>query len=164
MTRAITLTMLLALGTSGFTLVLRAHAVAAALPAAAGAAVDQAAGSVWDGVYAVAQARRGAGFAERCRACHGFDLEGGVAPSLMGREFVARWDGRTLADLFERIEVNFAAPGDAATEAARAASVRQQSVDFLAYLLIANGFPAGAAELPAASERLKALRVLASRP
>src|SRR5689334_7822726 len=60
--------------------------------------------SVWDGVYTVAQAERGAeAYAARCAECHGSDLSGtGEAPALASPEFLSHFDGRSVGDLFDR--------------------------------------------------------------
>jgi len=48
-------------------------------------AAYQAERSVWDGVYTAGQAARGdALWADKCSKCHGPDMTGGDAPSLVG--------------------------------------------------------------------------------
>jgi S-disulfanyl-L-cysteine oxidoreductase SoxD len=98
--------------------------------------------SVWDGVYTEEQANRGKqGYADQCASCHGPELTGGeMAPALAGGEFMAGWDGLTVGDLFERIRISMPqnAPGSLSG---------QQNADILAFVLAANKFPAGSAEL-----------------
>ena len=111
--------------------------------------------SVWDGVYTVDQARRGAAITSRCVSCHGPDLSGDTAPTLVGPAFAARWNGWMLGDLTERInaEVRTLAPlyvaEDKEAAAGDPASLRyRQSADVLAYILLVNRFPGGQVELP----------------
>jgi len=61
--------------------------------------------SVWDGVFADDQAKKGqAAYNDNCSSCHGDTLMGGEsAPALAGGEFLSNWNGLTLGDLFERI-------------------------------------------------------------
>ena len=64
--------------------------------------------SVWDGVYTVEQAQRGAPlYQQSCAECHGPDLAGGeMSPGLVGGEFVWNWNGLSVGDLFERLRVS----------------------------------------------------------
>ena len=59
--------------------------------------------SVWDGVYTVEQAQRGAPlYQHSCAECHGPDMSGGeMSPGLVGGEFVWNWNGLAVGDLFE---------------------------------------------------------------
>jgi len=115
--------------------------------------------SVWDGVYTAQQAARGRdAYANLCASCHGTDLTGGEsAPPLMGGEFLANWNGLTVGDLFERIRTTM--------PASRPGSVsREQNSEVLAFILSANQFPAGSAELPRQTEALKQIRLESTRP
>ncbi len=93
--------------------------------------------SVGEGVFSAAQAQAGRRvYAASCAACHGatFNPAGGVPP-VQGSVFLANWRGRTLADLLAKVRAM--PPG---AEGSLPAS------DYLAvtaYLLEANGFPAG---------------------
>src|SRR5262245_36792540 len=59
--------------------------------------------TTWDRVYSTAQATKGEGlFNDKCAKCHGPDGSGGDAPSLVGSEFAADWDGLTVGQLFDR--------------------------------------------------------------
>jgi glucose/arabinose dehydrogenase/mono/diheme cytochrome c family protein len=106
--------------------------------------------SVQDGVYTQAQAGRGkAAYAEQCASCHGAGLSGGQeTPALTGGAFLAKWQDRSVNELFESIRMSMPAgrPGSLS---------RQQYSDILAYMLAANEFPAGNGELGAQSEALK---------
>jgi alcohol dehydrogenase (cytochrome c) len=102
------------------------------------------------GVFSAAQAERGrAVYAESCAACHGtsFTPAQGVPP-VQGAAFLANWKGRTLADLMARVRLM--PPGAANTVS------QTDHLAVAAYLLQANGFPAGAA-LPADDAALRAI-------
>ena len=134
-------------------------AAGAAALAAAGATLAQDGRSVWDGVYTAAQAARGeAGYARNCGFCHGANLAGtGEAKPLAGPEFLSSWNGLTMGDLFERTRTTMPLekPGTLS---------REDYADVLAYVLKANGFPAGAAELDRRTEMLAAVRIDAFKP
>jgi len=106
--------------------------------------------SVQDGVYTHEQADRGkATYAEQCASCHGAGLSGGQeTPALTGGPFLAKWQNRSVNELFETIRVSMPVdrPGSLS---------RQNYSDILAYMLAANKFPAGSAELGTQSEALK---------
>jgi mono/diheme cytochrome c family protein len=101
-----------------------------------------AAHSARDGVYTKQQAARGqAIYAEECAKCHAENLAGGDgSPELAGAEFLSRWNGKSVGDLFEFMRKTMPTddPGHLST--------RQYS-DLAAYILSANDFPAGATEL-----------------
>jgi mono/diheme cytochrome c family protein len=108
--------------------------------------------SVWDGVYSDHQATRGkVVFSEVCSACHGVDLRGDSnTPSVVGMSFMFLWEGRSLAELFDKIvtEMPPTNPNSLAGEDYR---------DALAYLMKKNGFPAGSeglSDLPGDSARI----------
>jgi mono/diheme cytochrome c family protein len=104
-------------------------------------ALAQGAGTVLDGVYTTEQAARGQGvYRDDCRTCHeGTDQEG---PDLKGSEFVDRWRGDKLNVLFTHIRTNM--PGN------RPGGLSESIyIDVLAFLLSANGLPAGSKELTA---------------
>jgi S-disulfanyl-L-cysteine oxidoreductase SoxD len=115
--------------------------------------------SQWDGVYTEAQSTRGeALYSQYCASCHGPDLAGGeMAPGLTGGEFTANWNDLSLGDLFERIRISMPqnAPGSLS---------RQQNADILAFMLRKMNTPVGTSELPTATEALKEIKFLASKP
>jgi len=123
-------------------------------PATSSAQVSR---SVWDGVYTVQQARRGALRSGLCVPCHGADFEGDSAAALTGSPFTAKWSGKTIGDLFELINKDM--PNDDPGSLSR-----QQSADLLAYILLANQFPSGKSELSIDVEMLKQIRFEASKP
>lgn len=114
--------------------------------------------SVWDGIYTQAQATRGQVlYARECASCHRDDLQGhGATPSLAGADFVEKWDGQTVGDLFEKIQASMPAnhPGTLS---------REQNATVLAFMLRFNEFPAGEAELRTDSEWLGKVRFQAAK-
>ncbi len=115
--------------------------------------------SVWDGVYAPAQADRGKSlYAAQCASCHGAALDGsGQAPPLTGADFKSNWNGQSAGDLFEKIQATMPAdrPGNL---------TRPQTVDILAFLLTSNGFPPGDKDLPSDAAALAKIRFEAEKP
>jgi mono/diheme cytochrome c family protein len=114
--------------------------------------------SVWDGIYPAEQASRGQTlYRQECASCHGEKLEGrGQAPSLTGGEFVMDWNGMTVGDLFEKMQTSMPAdkPGQLSPE---------QNATIVAYILSANQFPSGAADLSADAKLLRQIRFEAER-
>ena len=130
--------------------------VAAGVAVVAGAGVAGQGRTVWDGVYTAEQARRGAAaYEQACAECHGADLGGGdMAPGLAGVEFAYNWHGFSARDLFERLRVSM--PPDQPNRVSR-----QDKADILAFMLEANGMPAGDAELASRAGPLGAIQFLA---
>lgn len=133
-------------------------AAAAALFTGLGAQ-EQPSRSVWDGVYTQEQAHRGRElYGQHCAACHGESLEGvEMAPALTGGDFLDKWTGQTVGDLFERIRTTMPQnkPGRLS---------RDVNVDITAYILSANDFPAGKTDLPRDTLILKQIRIDATKP
>jgi quinoprotein glucose dehydrogenase len=132
-----------------------AAALVAGLAASAVAAnAAQAQLSVWDAVYTGEQAERGRAFyAKECAACHGEGLAGqDQSPGLVGPAFLANWNGQTVGALFEQTRKSMpkSNPGGFS---------RQEYLDVVAFMLKANGFPAGKTELPRSTADLTALRI-----
>jgi len=103
---------------------------------------QQPARTVWNGVYTEAQAGRGKqAYQLECASCHLDSLGGAdMATGLIGEAFLTTWNELSVGDLFERVRISM--PQD------KPASLsRQQYADIVAYMLQANKFPAGAAEL-----------------
>ena len=115
--------------------------------------------STWDGVYTAGQAKRGADrYAAQCASCHGDMATGGEsAPPLAGGEFLSNWNGLTVGDLFDRTRSTMPQnkPGTLSREA---------NAEIMAYLLSLNQFPAGARDLPQASEVLREIKIEAIKP
>ena len=114
--------------------------------------------SVWDGVYTAEQTRRGeTAYLQVCASCHGTGLEGGdMTPPLVGGAFTANWNDLTVGDLFERIRTTM--PLDKPGRLSR-----QQNADVIAFLLKANGWPAGTVELPPDPPALNQIRIQSVR-
>jgi len=114
--------------------------------------------SVWDGVYSPEQSKRGQeAYAKACASCHGADLTGGEsAPPLAGPEFLSNWTGLTVGELFERTRVSMPQndPGSLS---------RQQNADIVAYMLSANRFPQGKADLDKDATVLRQIRIDAQK-
>jgi quinoprotein glucose dehydrogenase len=95
------------------------------------------------GIYSKAQAARGAGlYADACARCHGASMEGlDVAPPLTGQRFLGNWTNQSVAELAKRIRTSMPLdmPGTLGLGA---------SADLTTAILAANGYPAGAADLP----------------
>jgi mono/diheme cytochrome c family protein len=98
--------------------------------------------TVWDGVFTAEQAARGRTmFAAACAECHGADLSAPNRPPLKGEVFLNHWMEGGLDALFTRVK---SMPN-------RANLDDNAHADVLAFLLDANGFPAGTQELKAAA-------------
>jgi quinoprotein glucose dehydrogenase len=128
-------------------------------PASAPVAQSRPAGSVWNGSYTPEQARRGQPlYVQNCGACHGQGLQGAeMAPALAGADFLDKWNGLTVGDLFHRIRTTMPLdkPGRLSADA---------NSDITAYILSVNSFPPGSAELPRDTETLKRIRIEAAKP
>jgi mono/diheme cytochrome c family protein len=110
--------------------------------------------SAWTGVYTDAQADRGEReYGRTCSHCHGLSLEGDGAreiPALVQDAFTRHWRGRPLQALFDSLIRSM--PADD-----RGSLTPRMTADMIAYLLRANGAPAGDAQLPSDREALAAL-------
>jgi len=126
----------------------RALAALAAIVALAAGAPAFSKGSQ-SGVYTAAQADEGARvYATQCAMCHGARLEGTVeTPGLVGK-FVANWAGRPLGDLFDYL-------GRAMPQGSPGRLDPQDNARLVAFILRANGAPAGDAALPADAAALR---------
>lgn len=115
--------------------------------------------TVWDGVYTDAQAARGGELFDRaCAECHGpAGAGGGMAPALVDAAFLANYDGQTVGDLFDRNKNTMPVGREGQLTA-------QQTADITAFMLQANKFPSGEAELPAQSAALKMIGFVAQKP
>ncbi len=98
--------------------------------------------TVLDGVFSAAQADRGQSqYQSLCQNCHGADLGGGQARTLIGEDFMRNWRGLTLYDLFDRLQTM-----------PPSASIRVDTetyLDILSFVLRTNHFPAGERALTA---------------
>ena len=106
-------------------------------------------------VYTEAQAGRGeAVYQNHCAFCHLEDLSGFRGLPLTGPEFIARWNepGVTLE--------NFLSFVTSAMPQEEPGTLRpQEYLDVVAYILQANGYPAGDSELTAEPIVLRRIRI-----
>lgn len=118
----------------------------------------QASVTVWDGVYTIAQADRGAAvYKADCASCHGDALTGvDEAPALIGTTFLSNWNGQSVGDLVDLTRKSM--PKDNENTL-----TRQQYVDVIAHVLRTNKFPASQVELPTSGLRLGQIRIDAFR-
>lgn len=98
-----------------------------------------------------AQADRGMEtYRDRCTECHGGNLGGGVVggPPLRGTYFEQRWEGRSVAELFEYTRARM--PQD------RPRSLSDRTyADLVAMILRENGMSPGPSELPSSADALR---------
>jgi S-disulfanyl-L-cysteine oxidoreductase SoxD len=115
--------------------------------------------SQWDGVYTEEQAKRGDElYSKQCAACHGADMAGGEqAPSLTGAEFMTSWDGLSVGDLFERIQLSMPQTNPGSLTG-------QQNADIIAAILRKGSFPAGTTEIPPQAKAMSGYTLLARKP
>lgn len=98
-----------------------------------------------DKIYSSAQATRGEEiYTKLCESCHepGKLKPGQKAGPMLttGDDFYDKWDGKTLDELLDKIEMNMPNDGSAVLD-------DKQTADVTAYILKANGAPAGTADL-----------------
>jgi quinoprotein glucose dehydrogenase len=98
---------------------------------------------IWSGVYTTAQAERGkSNFEKNCSNCHNSNLSGSVrGPALRSDGFLKNWSNTSANALFVKLRDSMPA-----TYPESVPDI--EKIDILAYLLQANGFPAGKMELP----------------
>jgi|SRR5215467_5569289 len=111
-------------------------------------------------VYSEEQAVRGRGlYAEHCASCHGVELEGGSSMPLSGVTFEERWadEKHSVDDLFYivRTLMPYGTP---------ATLSKQEYIDIVAYLLMMNGYPAGAQALPLDPKLLAGITIRPQQP
>jgi mono/diheme cytochrome c family protein len=114
--------------------------------------------TTWSGVYTEAQAKQGETvYMTHCVDCHGEDFAGREqAPALAGLGFMDKWNRTPLRKLFEIVEQM---PPDEPK-----VLPPQQYADVLAYLLSANGFPAGQTRLTADRQTLGRIEIKNVQP
>jgi hypothetical protein len=110
---------------------------------------------VWDGVFTTAQAERGRiAYETSCVNCHNKDLAGSVrAPALRGDKFMLSWQNGSVNNLYSKIRFSMPAtyPETVSDDV---------KLDIVTYLLQANGFPTGSAELKMEADRLEAIQIV----
>ncbi|HVJ30036.1 MAG TPA: cytochrome c [Gammaproteobacteria bacterium] len=105
--------------------------------------------SIRDGVFTAEQARRGRiAYTGPCDRCHGFKLDGASddpdmlpAPPVAGPKFLRKWNGRTLASLFDYVLTTMPSNNPGYLSEAEVA-------DIVAYMLSVSGMPAVEKPLP----------------
>jgi hypothetical protein len=110
---------------------------------------------IWSGVYTTAQAERGkTAFVKSCSNCHNTTLDGTArAPALHGDRFMADWVNTNVYTLFTKLRDTMPAtyPETVAEDV---------KLDILTYLLQANSFPAGSAELKLDEKELTNIQIV----
>ena len=111
-----------------------------------------------DGIYSEAQAKRGdVLYKEQCATCHGDNLEGsGPMPALAGKDFLASWQGKSVADLFEKTHTTMPATAPGSLTPAQAA-------DIVAYMLASSKYKVGTTDLEGKVEALKDIKIEAPK-
>ena len=90
--------------------------------------------TVRDGVYSKEQATRGRGtYDGKCSECHD---GGSMGPELWGSGFLSRWNNKDVQALYDLIAKSM--PADAPGTLSE-----NELLDVVAYVVQANGFPAG---------------------
>ena len=121
--------------------------------------------SIRDGVFTAEQARRGqAAYTGPCDRCHGYKLDGASddpdmlpAPPVAGPKFLRKWNGRTLASLFEYVRATMPANNPGYLSEAEVA-------DIVAYMLSVSGMPAGDDALRPELEALASVVIVSQSP
>jgi S-disulfanyl-L-cysteine oxidoreductase SoxD len=94
----------------------------------------------------------------QCASCHADNLTGiGPAPPLAGSAFLSKWSVSSVFDLFERMRTTM--PQNAPQSLGVASYA-----DIAAFILRANNFPAGDADLPTDAERLRKMPMSSEPP
>ena len=104
------------------------------------------------GIYSEAQAAEGAElYQASCAACHGVALGGSMETPPLNGKFVANWAGKPMSHVVDYIShaMPLYAPGSLSAE---------DNAKIVAYLLKANGMPAGSTALPSDPAALEKLR------
>ena len=104
--------------------------------------------SIREGVFTAEQAARGRiAYTGPCDRCHGYKLDGASddpdmlpAPPVAGPKFLRKWNGRTLAALFDYLRTTMPANNPGYLSEAEVA-------DIVAYMLAVSGMPADAEPL-----------------
>jgi mono/diheme cytochrome c family protein len=109
----------------------------------------RAARGIWDGVFTRGQAERGRlSYREHCASCHGADLQGSEYKALQGNRFWTDYQEAPLDYLLGQISQNMPHSEDGSLKGTLGAGTY---ADIVAFILDANGFPAGATELTESS-------------
>ncbi len=104
-------------------------------------------------LFTQAQAERGKPlYAQHCASCHGQSLEGSPSSPLAGERFMAKWNDRTVDELYyiTKLQMPYGKPDSL--------SVRQY-LDITAFMLASNGYAAGPRELTEDAALMKRTRL-----
>jgi mono/diheme cytochrome c family protein len=104
--------------------------------------------------YTAEQAQRGLRlYFKNCSGCHGDMLNGAESgPALSGGAFERRWQGKTVADLYDKARLTMPPLPDQPGKLSP-----QEYIDIVAAILNANHAAAGTQELSSQAEALQAL-------
>jgi mono/diheme cytochrome c family protein len=124
-------------------------AIGVAFGTGAQTAAGPSSATIRDGVYTVEQARRGqTAYTGPCDRCHGYKLDGAPedpvmlpAPPVSGAKFLRKWNGRSLATLFEYVRTKMPSNNPGYLSDA-------DVTDIVSYMLFVSGMPAGTETLP----------------
>jgi mono/diheme cytochrome c family protein len=130
-------------------------ALAGTVATGAGAG-DPAAHFIQTAAYTAEQAQRGLHlYFKNCSGCHGDMLNGAESgPALSGGAFERRWQGRTVADLYDKARLTMPPLPDQPGKLSP-----QEYIDIVAAILRTNGAPVGTQELAPQPDALKALTI-----
>jgi S-disulfanyl-L-cysteine oxidoreductase SoxD len=110
--------------------------------------------SLADGAYTEEQSKRGMElYKAQCASCHGDDLKGNeIIPALTGDTFAGNWKGKTVGDLFEKINMTMPAldPGSLTPD---------QTSDLIAHMLSVAKYPAGKTALATSKDALNQIKI-----
>jgi mono/diheme cytochrome c family protein len=111
---------------------------------------------IWAGAFSAAQVARGKeAFEANCARCHQPSLGGSDrAPALKGENFWSHWEHETVNTLFVKVRDNM--PPNLTGNQLEP----QTKLDIVTYVLHANDFPVGSAELKPDSDTLDAIQIL----
>jgi mono/diheme cytochrome c family protein len=109
---------------------------------------------IWDGVYTSVQAARGkTPFEQSCARCHNVELVGSQrGPALKGSAFWAKYENDSLSSLYQYLRDNMPQDGPSLVP-------DNVKADILAYIMSANGMPAGNDELVADARALDTIKI-----
>ena len=114
--------------------------------------------TAWDGVFNKDQVDRGrTAYNAQCARCHGETLGGGEnSPALVDEGFFKIWDGKSVGELVEYTRKTMPSDGPGTVS-------RRRCIDIAAYMLSANGFPAGDREFPTELDALNQITIVRAR-
>jgi mono/diheme cytochrome c family protein len=130
-------------------------AMCAVLTAISGLQIARAQGaSLTAGAFTEEQSKRGMElYKAQCASCHGDDLKGNeIIPALTGDTFLGNWKGKTVGDLFEKINMTMPALDPGSLTPA-------QTSDLIAHMLSVAKYPAGKTALATSMDALNQIKI-----